>query len=55
MQSGLKKKDISDTLSWVPQTSGGFLALLCLHSLTSYLRSRGDIPSSPQKSDAENK
>lgn len=57
MQSALKKKKnyTSDTLSWVPRISGDFLALLCLHSLTSYLWSKGDTPSSPQKSDAENK
>lgn len=56
MQSVLKKKKnyTSDTLSRVPQISGDSLALLCLHSLTSYLWSKGDTPSFPQKSDAEN-
>lgn len=49
-----KKNYTSDTLSRVPQISGDSLALLCLHSLTSYLWSKGDTPSFPQKSDAEN-
>lgn len=50
-----EKNYTRNTSSLVPQINGGFVALLCQHSLTSCLCSRGHTPFSHQKSDTENK